>query len=117
MKVVKNFPVYVCVVPWVSQTYLQSMEDYRLLLGMSLTSVLARPLLGLWAHTDKMYVDVVPFQLSLLVHLASLLLLQSAWLQPVKCGLQRNVCDQVAKLHEPFANVMSQSIRKDNIRN
>lgn len=98
MKVVKNFPVYVCMVPWISQTHLQSMEDYRLLLGVSLTSVLARPL-------------------SLLVHLAFLLLLQSAWLQPVKYGLQRNVCDQVAKLHEPFANVMSRSICEDNVRN
>jgi len=35
----------------------------------------------------------------------------------VKYGLQRNVCDQVAKLHEPFTNVMSRSIRKDNVRN
>lgn len=59
------------------------MEDYRLLLGVSLTSVLTRPLLGLWAHIDKMYGHVVPVQLSLLVHLAFLLLLQSAWLQPV----------------------------------
>jgi len=78
MEVVKNFPV----VPWVSQPHLQSMEDYRLLLGASLTSVLARPLLGLWAHTDQMYRHVVPVQLSLLVHLASLLLLNLLGFSP-----------------------------------
>ena len=28
-------------------------------------------------------------------------------------SLQRKVCDQVAKFHEPFANVVSRSIRED----